>query len=621
MTRVLANLACPSHAPISSPSAAPSLKSLGERIVKAVQSAFQWLKDCFLRMATSIKNFFSSVPDSSPTLGHVAPPSSPTSPIHPSSPVARPPIPVVQIEPHERLAVPSPQTVLSTIQGSSPKPEPSAPRPRAVTFSDPVVTGALSPLPTLSTISSVPSLPQEPATSVSVSPAPKPVASAVAPSSANPLQIGNMRLGQIARETHALVRISEFTTVKMLESNFTSAMIQIPRSFSFLKEIFEGHVVAEYKAQKYDSAVRQKFLELFSEIQKALAPQFAGKKLEECRPDEKELYLFVTGGIGMESFRIFCPFLLPPGVPVSRQQQKSGYDLFHPDYSGFAMQLAKGNLQLKEGFRIPGTDRLIQKQDLPAGKKKLDITIDADLYQLARRREQVQIMKHFREIIRKADIQLENQSPFVLPPQGLIRFYLRGAIGAGKTTLLKDLFQLDEDTQLFSADAVKKQLGGNLAHHESCMIADELENEFARCKISIKTNVRHRDNEAILKSEEGTTKIVIDIVTDDLTLLKQRVHHRGTRATSDEQIEQSFAEARDNRLALIEGALKDPHLTWILMRNPQQAGGGVPRQPAQVIAKIEKQKLTILQPFLLEEMNDKALKAALKKETSVAAEA
>lgn len=246
-------------------------------------------------------------------------------------------------------------------------------------------------------------------------------------------------LEQIAEQTH--VSISAYITTSIMLTYYKSRQIN-PAGYSTFKQLFEEHVVGEFEKGQYDYPMRLEFLKAFDKVQKDLQSYFLRNPWNSLPPREKELYreayAFAKKGLGGESFRIFCPVLLPPQFSPSK---------------------------------------------------------DLDIYPLERRQEQNRVfgnMENDLHATQRALIEAFIQFNLRTPLGCHSLTYVHAPTRPWRNAFLKDVLKIDA---LVLREAIERELGGPLTREESREVLTELDEievshriytNFSKCRKELK---------------------------------------------------------------------------------------------------------------------------------------
>lgn len=340
------------------------------------------------------------------------------------------------------------------------------------------------------------------------------------------------------------------------------------REFFRLRDLLEETVAVEAMKGEFNYEKRNALFESLNLLQKALNGDLeeiregSGRYAQLSSSQRDELYAFASEGRGAESVRIFSK------VPIALP-----YDEIN--YGGKIMEIANDPSQLLD-------ERLALHQALFATAEQALIKASAQIGNILHENEKTQI-------------------------------FTRGMIGSGKSTLLESQLGISE-AALFSSDAVKPLLGGNLSHHESVAFSRSLSSLDLPHKIDVKTNIRTRDNPAICHPQDGRTNIILDIAIRKDVVEKRLAerHLKGGKKFSPEEIEEGYQDSMKNRIPIIEAALQNDRIEWHLYDNNGDR--------MAEIANIANQEIHIIDPDRLNVMleADPALRILLSKEEIIA---
>lgn len=407
------------------------------------------------------------------------------------------------------------------------------------------------------------------------------------------------KVEDIVRETHAGIvpaRATPETIAQRVEE----------KDYPGLLKLFQQHVVAEYNDQKYNLEIRKHFLQAVLELQAALKPTYQNTDFNSLSPVQKQEYKFVTDSITFEAHRIFARFLLPLGAPVAKTEQNpAGVSILDPEMPNFSMKSANEEVHVRIGYRLLGTDTVIQTPGSFTDGKKANVKMDQPLLIPTYKASFDYVVDFFKQRSEKTSQVLQKLFPEI---KGDFKLYIRGAIGHGKSSALAEL-GLNEQSIGIASDAIKPMLGGNPAHHLASRAADAVRTHKVAATLDMRTNTSKKSfDEELGKVIPGVQKIVIDVYGPSVEATIERVKTRGGRLTDPQQVKASVEESSATRPLLIAKAAAEPSLTWILQDNSEGA------KLMSKVAMIQDKKLTILNPerFAAILAQDAALNAALQ---------
>lgn len=369
--------------------------------------------------------------------------------------------------------------------------------------------------------------------------------------------------------------------------------------FFTLRTYLQQTIAAEYAEKLHDIGLRNEFFKAFTYLQETLKSDLPQLKKGEgefenwTSQKRKEFELFITEGRGGESIQVFAK------VPLTLNPHD-------PDYGSKIMKFANNTWHFRQRDIIPGTNT-------PLAEKKADVSLSEELLIP----ERVALKeKTLQDALTNFAILSNRLMPYFQRYGIHVRIFLRGMLGAGKTYFLERVLSISEkDTAC--ADAVKKTLGGNLAHHESVSIHDLLGDPETTKNIpylmSVKTNVRESDNfgrgktSGLCAPKDGRAHVIYDLAVS-LEEATQRIHKRaegGVRIANDQEIRGSYEDSIKNRPAIIKAALENEKISWYLYYR------------GELIAQIERKQLSVISSKSEElktlKENDSYLNSALEK--------
>jgi len=370
--------------------------------------------------------------------------------------------------------------------------------------------------------------------------------------------------------------------------------------FSLIKQLNQT-IANEWTAQKFDYSLRLLFADAFTKLQQALTKDIQKiQKGEEDyanlpKQDRDTLVLFASEGRGAESVRIFSKIILDSCLSGDK-------------YPGKIMALAKNSVQIRVNETIPGEAGVLtveraakfignDREGKPEEKFncKIDGELSIDKRVSCRQELTARALGGLSQLSEGLSVRVGQlaQLGFFSGEHSRVAFFLRGEQGSGKSAILENNHILGlSEALVFNSNSMKQILGGDLCHHESAAIADEitLRTKELGCTINVKTNTKGRDADSLIQLQKNTANMIMDVDVS-LETVQKRLAERKGRVILPEDIEKGHKESVTTRTAVIQAAILNSNINYRLYNND----GDHPVVAAEVINKklviLDKEKL------------------------------